>query len=214
MQMGYLILWHNGSHIIDAGAKMELANIAKIAGLVGFILYAIIERAFLLLKQQQDGNQKQSQDYYRPITICWYGAIFYSLLDAFSLRWTMLGKSFQGVQLAGIFLIVLGLLIRSIARKDLGKQYSTYVETSAEHRLVTGGIYHRLRHPAYLGLICLFIGIPVCEGSLGGILIALVGGIPLILKRIQIEEKALSTWFGEEYEGYKSRSWRLIPGVW
>ncbi|MDZ7721816.1 MAG: isoprenylcysteine carboxylmethyltransferase family protein [candidate division KSB1 bacterium] len=36
-----------------------------------------------------------------------------------------------------------------------------HVETSDTHELVTRGIYKTVRHPAYLGLSCLFIGIPL-----------------------------------------------------
>ncbi len=62
------------------------------------------------------------------------------------------------------------------------------METSDAHKLVKNGVYRVLRHPVYLGLMCLFIGIPVCEGSWGGMVISIMGGIPAILNRIRIED--------------------------
>jgi protein-S-isoprenylcysteine O-methyltransferase Ste14 len=35
-----------------------------------------------------------------------------------------------------------------------------------------------------------------------------------ILARIRTEEKLLQTEFGDEYEGYRARTARMIPGVY
>jgi protein-S-isoprenylcysteine O-methyltransferase len=89
-----------------------------------------------------------------------------------------------------------------------------HIETSATHKLVRTGIYRVVRHPAYLGLVSVFLGIPLSEGSWGGTIVAVAGGIPAVVYRIWIEEKSLSEWFGEQYEEYKESSWRLIPYLW
>jgi protein-S-isoprenylcysteine O-methyltransferase Ste14 len=194
---------------------MEVARISEIAGFAGFILWALIERGFTFLDQKQSEGHSRDRASYWQITISWYGgAALFSLLDASSLRWTTFEVPLKGFQGAGILFVLSGLIIRLLARKDLGKQYSVHVETSDAHKLVKNGVYRALRHPAYLGLMCLFIGIPVCEGSWGGMVISIMGGIPAILNRIRIEEESLSEWFGEEYEDYKAGTWRLIPYVW
>jgi protein-S-isoprenylcysteine O-methyltransferase Ste14 len=38
--------------------------------------------------------------------------------------------------------------------------------------------------------------------------------IPPVVARIFSEERLLASEFGEEYENYRARSWRLIPGLW
>jgi protein-S-isoprenylcysteine O-methyltransferase Ste14 len=38
--------------------------------------------------------------------------------------------------------------------------------------------------------------------------------IPPLLARINAEEKLLQTQFGGEYDAYRSRTWRLIPGLY
>ena len=96
----------------------------------------------------------------------------------------------------------------------LGKAFSPVVQTTNTHKLVTGGIYGIIRHPAYLGTLCLLIGFPLCFGSIVGLGIALFAGIPVLIYRIQIEERALQAWFGEEYEAYSSKTNRLIPYLW
>jgi protein-S-isoprenylcysteine O-methyltransferase Ste14 len=107
-----------------------------------------------------------------------------------------------------------GLAMRILARKALGKQYSVHVETSKTHHMVTEGVYNVVRHPAYLGLVGLFLGIPLSEGSWGGLAIALVVGIPAIVYRIHVEEQSLREWFGKPYEQYREKTWRLIPYLW
>lgn len=89
-----------------------------------------------------------------------------------------------------------------------------HVATSEKHQLVTNGIYQSVRHPAYLGLLCLFLGIPLSMGSWGGLIIAVAAGIPTVIYRITVEERSLVKWFGEAYETYQQDSWRLIPHIW
>ena len=46
-----------------------------------------------------------------------------------------------------------------------------------------------------------------------GVLLAIVNVLPL-LARIQSEEMLLESQFGAEYEAYRARTTRLIPGVY
>ena len=193
---------------------MTLIQLSQYVGLGGFILWSIVERGFHLTNQKQSQGKKQAQWTYWLLNIVWYGAIILSILDVWGPGWSAFNSPLWGLRIFGIFSIVIGISARFLSRKALGEQYSVHVETSEEHRLITGGIYQHLRHPAYLGLLCLFVGIPLAMGSWSGTIIALVGGIPSIIFRTNIEERSLSQWFGEKYEEYKKNTWRLIPFVW
>jgi protein-S-isoprenylcysteine O-methyltransferase Ste14 len=46
-----------------------------------------------------------------------------------------------------------------------------------------------------------------------GVVLALLNLIPLIA-RIRSEEELLRAHFGAEYEAYRARTWRLIPGIY
>ncbi len=191
-----------------------IKNISIYGGFTGFILWAVIERAFFMQNRQQESGRGDDRVSYALISICWYAAVIYSLLDAWNFNRSLLPQGLWGLQAAGLLLTAGGLYIRFLARQTLGQHYSVRVETSQAHRLVTTGIYSQVRHPAYLGLLCLFFGIPLCEGSWGGLLLVALAGLPAVLYRIQIEEKALNQWFGEDYHNYSQNSWRLIPYVW
>jgi protein-S-isoprenylcysteine O-methyltransferase Ste14 len=46
-----------------------------------------------------------------------------------------------------------------------------------------------------------------------GILIALLF-VPIIVARIDSEERLLQSEFGAQYDAYRARTWRLIPRVY
>ena len=193
---------------------MSFVEISNIVGLSGFVLWAVLERSFFLSGQHQAGEKNREQVSFWLISLFWYVSMIYAILDAWSLEWTTFEASLWSLRMLGITLTGLGLVFRFLARSALGKHYSVHVATSERHELVTNGIYGLIRHPAYLGLLCLFLGIPLCEGSWVGFLVALGGGIPMVLYRISIEEKLLVDWFGERYSAYKKGTWRLIPYIW
>lgn len=193
---------------------MDFVYLSNLAGFAGFILWALNERTFTLSVQQQHKGEKKELGSYWLVSLCWYGTIGFSLLDAWNLELSLFKQPLLVLRVLGMMLIMSGLAARYLSRKALGTQYSVFVETSSEHRLVTDGIYRKVRHPAYLGLLCLFVGIPLCEGSWGGLLIAVLLGLPALMYRIKIEESALAEWFGEEFLTYSRNTRRLIPFIW
>lgn len=193
---------------------MNWLQIFEYLGLGAFILWSLFERGFSLLNQQQDQGRKSARVSFFLISLFWYGMMAFSIIDAWGIQLTSFTRLFWGLRGLGVALSAAGLVIRFVARRDLGKQYSVHVETSDEHQLITEGIYGTLRHPAYLGLLCLFIGIPLSMGSWGSLIIAVAGGIPAVVYRIILEEKSLTQWFGKRYETYRESSWRIIPNIW
>jgi len=101
-----------------------------------------------------------------------------------------------------------------MARQTLKKQYSAMVKTSENHQLVTTGIYKKLRHPAYLGLMMLMLGIPLSSWSFVGLGIGIMCGIPAILYRINVEERFLNNIFGQQYKDYSEGTWKVNFYLW
>ncbi len=92
----------------------------------------------------------------------------------------------------------------------LGRQYSADVTIQAGHRLITDQIYRFIRHPRYLGIMALSLGISLLFHSWIGMLASFFFLI-LLLYRIRDEEAAMQKEFGSEWLAYCERSWRLIP---
>lgn len=81
------------------------------------------------------------------------------------------------------------------------------------HSVVDQGLYSRVRHPMYVGLMLINLGIPLWLGSRAGLLVGLLP-IAVLVVRTLAEERFLSQAL-PGYADYRSRvKWRLLPGVW
>jgi protein-S-isoprenylcysteine O-methyltransferase Ste14 len=94
----------------------------------------------------------------------------------------------------------------------LGKQYSPEVTIQKDHRLITDGPFQWIRHPRYLGILALGAGLSLAFRSWIG-LAATIVILGVLLLRIHDEEVLLGREFGETWEAYVKKSWRLVPGI-
>ena len=118
------------------------------------------------------------------------------------------------VSIIGIILAIFGFFIRFFALSTLGKFFTRTLREVEEHKLVTNGIYKRLRHPGYLANILLFIGMSLMMQNGLAIITILILFISAYSYRIHVEEKMLIGIFGEEYLEYQKRSKKLLPFVY
>ena len=124
--------------------------------------------------------------------------------------WTLDGDT---VRWLGVVLFALGGVVRLWPVFVLGRRFSGLVAIQPGHTLVTTGIYAMIRHPSYLGLMIGALGWALTFRSAVGVVLALLNLLPL-LARIRAEERLLAGRFGAEYEAYRGRTWRLIPGLY
>lgn len=117
------------------------------------------------------------------------------------------------VRWLGFSLYVSGGALRIAPVFVLGRRFSGLVAIQPGHELVTDGIYGRVRHPSYLGLLIMGLGWALTFRSGAGVVLAgLV--IPPLLARVRSEEALLRSQFGEAYDSYRRRTSRLIPGIY
>jgi protein-S-isoprenylcysteine O-methyltransferase Ste14 len=95
----------------------------------------------------------------------------------------------------------------------VGFRFSGLVAIQPGHSLVTSGIYGVIRHPSYLGLLMNALGWALAFRSGIGVLLALANLVPLVA-RMNAEERLLRPHFGAEYDAYRARTSRLIPGLY
>jgi len=115
--------------------------------------------------------------------------------------------------IAGITLIICGLLVRWFAIFSLKRQFTVDVSIRRNHRMVKEGIYRLLRHPAYAGSLLSFLGLGVYFSNYLSVLIIFVPICVAFLHRVHIEEEALIHAFGSEYLDYCASTKRFIPGI-
>jgi len=123
--------------------------------------------------------------------------------------WTFDGNTIRWL---GVALFVTGGALRIWPVFVLGHRFSGLVAIQPVHTLVTSGIYRVIRHPSYLGLLINSLGWSLAfRSGVGVLLTGLL--IPPLLARISAEETLLHSEFGDNYNAYRSRTWRLIPGI-
>ena len=111
----------------------------------------------------------------------------------------------------GIFLMLLGVVIRQWAIAVLGRFFSFHVRVVDNHRVVDKGPYRLVRHPSYTGVLITFIGLALAVQSLGALFVLLAVFIVSYGYRMGVEEKALLSELGDDYANYMKRTKRLIP---
>jgi protein-S-isoprenylcysteine O-methyltransferase Ste14 len=114
-------------------------------------------------------------------------------------------------RIAGIALIVAGIVVRWTAIVTLKHQFTVDVAIVDQHKLITNGIYRYLRHPAYAGTLLSFLGLGLAFANWISLVIVVLL-VPLVfLRRIQVEERVLRDQFGVDYDRYCASTWRLVP---
>ncbi len=124
--------------------------------------------------------------------------------------WTIDGDAVRWV---GVVLFAAGGALRIWPVFVLGQRFSGLVAVQPGHTLVTSGIYGVIRHPSYLGLLVNAAGWALAFRSGAGLLLAACI-LPPLVARMNAEEKLLRAHFGGEYDEYRARTSRLIPGLY
>jgi protein-S-isoprenylcysteine O-methyltransferase Ste14 len=121
--------------------------------------------------------------------------------------WTLDGDM---VRWLGVIVFTAGALLRLWPIFVLGDRFSGFVAIQPGHQLVTTGVYRRIRHPSYLGLLVAALGWALVFRSAAGVLLAVLLVVPVV-RRIGAEERLLQAHFGAAYASYRRRTWRLVP---
>jgi len=117
-------------------------------------------------------------------------------------------------QIAALTVCVLGyaLVVWATASNTFFSQI-VRIQSERGHIVVTGGPYHHLRHPAYLGAILYELAVPVLLASWWALTASGINVVLLIL-RTALEDRTLQA----ELAGYRDYArqvhHRLLPGVW
>jgi protein-S-isoprenylcysteine O-methyltransferase Ste14 len=106
------------------------------------------------------------------------------------------------------------LVMFRLTHKALGGMWSVSLQLREDHRLVTTGIYRRIRHPMYTAFWLMALAQALLLPNWVAGLAGLVGFGFLFFSRIGAEERLMEEAFGDEYRDYKARTKRVIPFVY
>jgi len=145
-------------------------------------------------------------------------AISFSGLFAVPFVWLVTGWPRAGNYAGSPWQLAAGALVFAGAlwmfertHRDLGKNWSVMLELRTQHRLVTGGIYARVRHPMYAAFWLWALAQALLLPSFIAGPAGLVGFGILYLARVGREERLMIEQFGDEYRAYIARTGRLLP---
>jgi protein-S-isoprenylcysteine O-methyltransferase Ste14 len=114
----------------------------------------------------------------------------------------------------GLGVIVIGMIIRFIAVKTLGKFFTVDLAIHHEHKLITNGIYKYIRHPSYTGTLTSFLGFALSLNNWLSLFIVFIPVLLAFIHRINTEEILLSEQIGQEYTDYIWKTKRLLPLIY
>jgi protein-S-isoprenylcysteine O-methyltransferase len=114
----------------------------------------------------------------------------------------------------GIGVFVAGLALRWYSMAYLGRLFTFDVAIAADHKVIDTGPYRHIRHPAYTGSLMTFVGIGLCGGNALSFLVLLAPIVLAFMRRIVVEEAALTAALGDGYVDYMARTRRLVPFVY
>lgn len=111
----------------------------------------------------------------------------------------------------GLVFMLAGLWIFHRSHVDLGTNWSVTLQMREDHRLVTTGVYARVRHPMYSSLLLLGIAqLLFLPNWLVGPAYLVSMGVLYVIRRPH-EEQMMVDAFGDEYREYRQRTGALFP---
>ncbi|HTP00297.1 MAG TPA: isoprenylcysteine carboxylmethyltransferase family protein [Anaerolineales bacterium] len=185
----------------------------SIPTLLGYFLLVVF---FYLETRLRRGDQAKSraEGQFDRKTTRYLGYAYFVSIMALLAAWVLnalgIGLLPSWVPWLGVLLALGGLLMRTWANHVLGGYYTRTLKVLEGQMIVQAGPYRFIRHPGYLGMILMWIGVSASTGNWIVILIVLCAILSAYHYRIQNEEEMLLHAL-PGYADYSSRTWRLIP---
>ena len=111
----------------------------------------------------------------------------------------------------GLVMLAAGLWVFHRSHADLGGNWSITLQLREEHRLVTKGIYRRIRHPMYASIFLVSLAHLLFVPNWIVAPAYFLSFAILYVFRVAHEERMMLDRFGPEYQAYMRRSGRLFP---
>lgn len=188
--------------------------LAKIVFVFGYVVANFVIRIPYIKAHQQlpiRSNRKSRLDTSLFLAVS-VGGFLLPLLYVFTPLFSFADYSIPlAVGVAGVVVLTVANWVFWKSHKDLGGNWSPTLEIREDHKLVTNGIYQRIRHPMYLSIWLLVIAqAMILPNYVAGFAGLLPFGI-LYFQRVGKEERMMMEEFGSEYEQYLQKTGRLFP---
>lgn len=112
----------------------------------------------------------------------------------------------------GAALLAGGLGVAAWGIRDLGRSLTPLPRPVADATLVERGVYARVRHPIYAGVLASAVGWALVTASLPALVLAL-----LLAALLDLKARREEAWLRQRYPGYAAyaqRTWRFVPRIY
>lgn len=139
-----------------------------------------------------------------------YFMILLLLSIGFHLVFPLFKFIFTPYNYLGFGLIIFGIIINLWTDSLFKKKQTTVKPYEMPNFFVTSGPFKLSRHPMYLGMMSILLGVAIFLGSLITFAFPIIFIMIMEKRFIPLEEKNLETKFGNQYVDYKKRVRRWI----
>jgi len=106
----------------------------------------------------------------------------------------------------GFVLIIFGIIINIWADDIFKKNKTTVKPDEKPSLLIVSGPFRISRHPMYLGMTAILLGIAFWMGSFSAFIFPVIFLLAMQYKYIPAEEKTMENEFGQDYLDYKKKT--------
>jgi protein-S-isoprenylcysteine O-methyltransferase Ste14 len=114
------------------------------------------------------------------------------------------------LNLIGGIPLLAGAILNILADNALKAAHTTVKPFQESNALLTSGVYRFSRHPMYLGMVLILLGLALVLGSLSPYIVIVIFAIAMERIFIQTEEHMLAHKFGDHWLDYTQRVRRWI----
>ena len=175
-------------------------------------IYLSLKDPVLLERRKKFGpgiEQSPAQKIIMSIAILSFLGLFVFCAFDYRFRWSPVPMT---VSLAGDVLVALGLFVDLLVFRENSYGGST-IEIVEGQKVISTGPYALVRHPMYVGVLIMIVGVPLALGSWWGLaMLALT--VPVLMWRILDEEKLLKQDLPGYTEYTQKVQHRLLPYLW
>lgn len=131
------------------------------------------------------------------------------IAELFSIAWNVTALP-AGLRWLGLGLSVLGDTVFVLSVVTMKDSWRAGVPECDKTDLVTSGIYHYSRNPAFLGFDLVYIGLLLAFFNAALLVVSLFAIVMFHLQIVYVEEPFLAKTFGDEYAAYS----RVVKRYW
>lgn len=184
-------------------------NASRYAGWLWTLLLAVwVLLWFGMKKAKKLESPMERLQHAIPVTLGFW-LMFGGLADWGWLNTRVLPK-IPALWMTGLLVTVLGIGMAIYARLSLGSNWSSTVTLKTGHELIRTGLYRRIRHPIYTGILLGMLGTAMIRSHLRSWL-----GVGVVLAsfyfKARREESFLRQEFGEEFEAHQRQTGMFLP---